>query len=207
MATTEIAPAGAPLKGLCVLLADEDRAALTELRDRVESLGHEVLARAVGIADIAQALAEDEPDIALVEVRNDPEHAIDLMRELVDEAGCPIVLVLEEADADFAARTAELGVFACVRSGDVESIRDAIEIAVRRHRDVSALGEQVDGLSGALDRRAVIERAKGILMERHEIPEDEAFEMLRTEARSSNRRVAELSRSVVDGRALLPKQP
>ena len=59
-------------------------------------------------------------------------------------------------------------------------------------------------LESALDRRALIERAKGILMERHRLDERAAFEMLRDHARSSNRTVLEIARSVLDGHALLP---
>jgi response regulator NasT len=64
----------------------------------------------------------------------------------------------------------------------------------------------VEQLEGALDRRAVIERAKGILMERHSLDERAAFEMLRTHARSSNRRLVDIARAVNEGHALLPRE-
>ena len=87
------------------------------------------------------------------------------------------------------------------------SVQGAIEIAVRRHAEAQQLGEQVDQLETALARRAAIERAKGILMERHGIDDDEAFERLRTHARSTNRKVVDVARAVIDGHALLPPSP
>jgi len=62
-------------------------------------------------------------------------------------------------------------------------------------------------LEGAFGRRALIERSKGILMERHSITEQAAFEMLREESRSANRKLIDLAGAVVDGHRLLPKQP
>ena len=62
-------------------------------------------------------------------------------------------------------------------------------------------------LEGAFGRRALTERAKGILMERHAIDEASAFRMLRERSRSDNRKLVDLATAVVDGHRLLPKQP
>ena len=83
-------------------------------------------------------------------------------------------------------------------------MQGAIEIAMRRHEETARLAEQVERLESALERRGAIERAKGILMERHSIDERAAFELLREHARRSNRRVVELAHAVADGHALLP---
>jgi response regulator NasT len=86
-----------------------------------------------------------------------------------------------------------------------DSIQSAIEVAVRRQAEKRELAEQVERLETALERRALIERAKGILMERHNIGEREAFDRLRDHARSRNRTVVDVSASVAEGHALLPK--
>jgi AmiR/NasT family two-component response regulator len=62
-------------------------------------------------------------------------------------------------------------------------------------------------LEGAFGRRAITERAKGILMERHSIEERAAFELLRDHARSTSRKLVDVASAVVDGHGLLPKQP
>lgn len=204
MATEQLLDVPRPLGGLCVLLANEDKQSLGELKERIEDLGHEVLARAVHPREVGAALAEDEPDIALVEVRDDPDHALELMRECIAKGDCPVVLVLDEADEEFVSRAARIGVFATVRPTDDQALRDAIEVAVRRHEEMAELGKRVEKLDRALERRAVIERAKGILMERHKVGEAEAFELLRGHSRSNNRRVSDVAASVVEGHALLP---
>ena len=83
----------------------------------------------------------------------------------------------------------------------------AIEVAIRRYREAARLNEKVGQLESALERRAVIERAKGIVMERHGIDEREAFDRLRDHARAGNRRVVDVATAVVEGHALLPARP
>jgi response regulator NasT len=82
----------------------------------------------------------------------------------------------------------------------VEDWQSSIDIVLRR------LGEFHD-LQGAFGRRALTERAKGIIMERHSIDEDSAFEMLRERSRTDNRKLIDLAAAVVDGHRLLPKHP
>ena len=76
---------------------------------------------------------------------------------------------------------------------------------MRRHEEKRKLVEQIQRLESALERRAVIERAKGIIMERHSVSEREAFDRLRDHARSRNRTVVDVAASVSEGHALLPK--
>jgi len=91
-----------------------------------------------------------------------------------------------------------------VESNDPQQVQAAIEVTIRRYREAARLSEKVEQLESALERRAVIERAKGILMERHGIDDKGAFGLLRDHARSGNRRVVDVAKAVVDGHALLP---
>jgi len=76
---------------------------------------------------------------------------------------------------------------------------------MRRWREQHELAEQVERLEGALPRRALIERAKGILMERHSLADRAAFELMREHARSNNRTVVDVAAAVTEGHALLRK--
>jgi len=78
--------------------------------------------------------------------------------------------------------------------------QSSIDIVLRRFAEYH-------DLEGAFGRRAVTERAKGILMERHSVGEAEAFEMLRDHSRSGNRKLVDVATAVVDGHRLLPKLP
>lgn len=182
--------------GLRVLAADEDTRALDGVAATLRALGHDVVARATSADGVAEAINEEKPDVAMVKLHSDDEHALDLIEELTDIGGCPVVALLDREDPDFVARAAERGIIAYAQPVDEESVKSSLEIAVRRFAELSELGDAVGQLESAIARRATIERAKGILMERHGISEKEAFEMLRTEARSTNRRVYEVAGEV-----------
>ncbi len=186
-----------------ILAADEDQEALTRTAAMLGSLGHDVTATAVDLAQVTEAIAREEPELSVVVVHRDDEHALDLIEEISAFAGGPVIALLAEQDADFARRAAERGIYAAVRDGDPAAVQSAIEIARRRHAETERLVEQVGRLEGALERRAVIERAKGILMERHSISDREAFDRLRAHARSRNRTVVDVASAVTEGHALL----
>lgn len=192
---------------LRVLIADEDESALRQLHEVLAELGHEVTPYAVSVREAVELIAKEDPQLAIVVVHSDDEHALALIGEAVEFASGPVIAQMPDADVEFLSRAADRGISAYVESMDPESIQGAIEIAVRRYREASRLYEKVDELEGALVRRSVIERAKGILMERHGVDDREAFDMLRDHSRGSGRRVVEVAQSVLDGHALLPKRP
>lgn len=173
----------------------------------LESLGHEVTSFAVDVAAAADRVAAEDPDLAVVVVHRDDEHALDLIDQLSSYASGPVIALLDGDDPDFVRRAAERGIDAYAQADSAADLQSAIELAMQRRGEVVRLAEQVDQLSGALDRRAVIERAKGILMERHGIADHAAFELLRGHARQNNRSVAECATAVVEGHALLPPRP
>jgi response regulator NasT len=197
---------GEQRRGLKVLAADEDQQALEASERLLRELGHDVTAIAVSVEEAAQAIARDEPDVSIVVVHRDDEHALDLIEEINEFATGPVIALLPAEDPEFVTRAAERGIFAYAGRPTADSVQGAIEVALRRCDEARELTEQVERLEGALERRAVIERAKGILMERHGIDEREAFDRLRSHARANNRRAVEIAQAVADGHLLLPKR-
>jgi len=191
-------------RGLRVLLADEDERKLRRLGDALTELGHVVTPFAVSVREAAEIIAREDPDLAIVAVHQDDEHALELFGETVEYAAGPVIAQVPDGDTDFVARAAERGISAWVETDTPNAVQAAIEVAMRRYREARQLSEKVDQLETALERRVVIERAKGSLMERHGIDEREAFERLREHARSASRRVADVAFAVTSGHALLP---
>jgi response regulator NasT len=190
---------------LTVLLADEDEEALESLGNVLRALGHEVTPFAVSVEEAAELIVREDPDLTIVVVHRNDDHALALIGESVELASGPVIAQLRgREDVDFVARAAERGISAYVESNDPQHVQASIEVAIRRYREAARLNEKVSQLQSALERRAVIERAKGIVMERHGIGEREAFERLRDHARNTNRRVVDIAQTVVDGHALLP---
>jgi AmiR/NasT family two-component response regulator len=191
-----------PSRALRVLAADEDHEALTLLARSLRALGHEVLDLAVDPGEVAEAVAREDPDVSIVKVHADQEHALELVAELTSWASGAVVVLLDEEDPDFVAAAAEKGIHAYAAGAGAAGLQGALEVAMRRHAELAALSEKVEQLETALDRRAVIERAKGMLMERHGLDDRKAFELLRRSARNSGRQVVAIAREVVAGRPL-----
>lgn len=191
-------------RGLRVLAADEDREALGSTVELLQQLGHEVTSLAVGLAEVAARIAADDPDLTVVVLHDDPDHALELIEEISAYASGPVIALVPEIHAEFAAAAAGRGIDALAADADLEAVQAAIEVAMQRSAERRALEQQVDQLQSALERRGTIERAKGILMERHSIGERAAFERLRGHARSTSATVVSVAQAVCDGHALLP---
>ena len=182
---------------LRVLVADENEARLDLVADVVEAAGHFVAARVVQIDQVQSTIVYEQPDVAIVAPGADDDHALALVEELVETSTCPVVLFMERADPGLVAVAAERGVFGQLMSTDPAELQGELEIVLRRYEDYRRLEE-------AFGRRAVVERAKGILMERHGIDEREAFERLRAQARGSGTRLAAVAQALLDAHLLLP---
>jgi AmiR/NasT family two-component response regulator len=191
---------------LRVLIADEDKNALDHLAGVLERLGHEVAPYVVAVSEAVDLIATEDPDLAIVVVHQDDEHALALIAETVEYASGPVIAQTRNGDVEFVARAAERGISAWIESTTPEVVQGAIEVALRRYEETARLQVKVDQLESALERRALIERAKGILMERHGLDDRGAFEMMRDHARAQSRRVVDVARAVTDGHALLPRR-
>jgi two-component system, response regulator PdtaR len=192
-------------RALRVLLADQDPGALKVTASQVRELGHTPTEIAVSVREAAEAIARDDPDLTIVVIYGDDEHALDLIEEIDAFSSGPVIALLDREDSEFVAEAAERGIFAYARQETAESIQSAIEVAMRRWREHHDLTAQVERLENALERRALIERAKGILMERHNEDDRAAFQRVREHARSTNRTVVAVAAAVAEGHALLPK--
>jgi AmiR/NasT family two-component response regulator len=184
---------------LRVLIANERRDRLELVAPLVAALGHEVIAREIEVEDVGPVTARERPDVALVGLGEGSEHALHMIEEIVQEAACPVIVLLHSPDPGFVKEASKRGIFAYVTDGENTDWQSSIDIVLRRFAEYQ-------DLEGAFGRRAITERAKGILMERHSVDERAAFDMLREHSRSTNRKLVDIASAVVDGHALLPKE-
>jgi AmiR/NasT family two-component response regulator len=185
---------------LRVLIANERKDRLALVAPIVAALGHEVIAREIEVEDVGVVTARERPDVALVGLGESSEHALHLVERIVREAACPVIVLIHEPDPEFVKEASKRGVFAYITDAEATDWQSSIDIVLRRFTEYH-------DLEGAFGRRAITERAKGILMERHSVDEPTAFDMLREHSRSTNRKLVDVASAVVDGHRLLPKQP
>jgi AmiR/NasT family two-component response regulator len=184
-----------PLK---VLIANERRDRLELLAQVILGLGHDVIAREIDVREVGAVTAREHPDVALVGLGNSSQHALDLIAEIVHTATCPVIALLPANDSAYVHEAAKRGVFAYLVDADAEELQSAIEITLQRFAEYQ-------NLQGAFGRRALIEQAKGVLMERHGCDQSTAFEMLRSHSQRTGRKVVDVADAVVESHLLLPR--
>lgn len=184
---------------LRVLIAHEHEERLEEVTEVVTSLGHEVVARNMDISDVPRATLDDRPDVAIVIVGPPQDrHALQTIDLIVRKAFCPVIAVLDVQDREFINEAAKRGIFAYLADGEnADELQSAMDIVLRRFAEYH-------DLEGAFGRRAITERAKGILMERHGIDEHAAFDMMREHARRTNTKVVVVAEEIASVHQLLP---
>src|SRR5213080_5622314 len=181
---------------LRVLIANERRDRLELLAQVVTGLGHSVIAREIHVKEVGAVTARERPDVALVGLGLSSEHALELITEIVREASCPVIALLHAKDPSYVHEAAKRGVFAYIVDGDAAELQSAIDITLQRFAEYQSL-------QGAFGRRALIEQAKGILMARHAIDADRAFELLRDHSQHNGHKLVDVAQAIVDSHLLL----
>jgi AmiR/NasT family two-component response regulator len=188
--------AGDEIRHLRVLIANERRERLELLAQVVAGLGHEVIAREIDVKEVGAVTARERPDVALVGLGLHSEHALELISEIVREASCPVIALLSAKDPAYVHEAAKRGVFAYIVDSRPDELQSAIDITLQRFGEYHSL-------QGAFGRRATIEQAKGILMERHAIDAGRAFDLLRDHSRHNGHKLVDVAQAVVDSHLLL----
>jgi AmiR/NasT family two-component response regulator len=184
------------IRHLRVLIANEKRERLELLAQVVAGLGHEVIAREIYVKEVGAVTARERPDVALVGLGLHSEHALELISEIVREASCPVIALLSAKDPAYVHEAAKRGVFAYIVDSSPEELQNAIDITLQRFAEYHSL-------QGAFGRRAMIEQAKGILMARHAIDADRAFDMLRDHSQHNGHKLVDVAQAIVDSHLLL----
>jgi AmiR/NasT family two-component response regulator len=184
---------------LRILIANERKDRLARIAEIVTRLGHEVISRELEVTEVASATEREHPDLAFVGLGVSGEHALEMISEIVREASCPVIALLEADDPVWVNEAAKRGIFAYIVDGREEEMQSAIDITLRRYAEYASL-------EGAFARRAVIERAKGIMMSRQEIDEQRAFELLRSQSQRSGRKLYDVAEAVVQSHLLLVRR-
>ena len=186
---------------LQILIANEETDRLSAITKVVDGLGHEIVASSVEVDQVARLSRVHLPDVALVGVGGDGGHALEMISNLVHEAACPVIAILDISDPAYVTEAAKRGVFAYVVIGrDPAELQNALDITLRRFAEFH-------NLEGAFGRRAIIEQAKGILMERNSIDADAAYQLLKAQSQQTGQKLSEIAQALTQTHLLLRSAP
>lgn len=189
---------------LRVLLIDDDASRSLVVEESLRSLGYDVVARLSGGGDLHGMIMRYTPDLILLDV-DSPD------RDVLESLGClgptwrlPVVLFASQGSEESIRLAARAGVSAYVTGrATADSVKPALDIAVARFRDYQALQKELDDTREKLADRKLIDRAKGILMSRRGLSEQDAFRELRRLAMNRNQSLGKVAANVLEAEALL----
>ena len=173
---------------LRILVAEDETIIRLDLRNVLESAGFEVCAEARDGEEAVALAASERPDLAVLDVKMPRLDGIEAARRILEERPIPIVMLTAYGQEELVSRAVEAGVFGyLVKPFRETDLLPAIHAARARHAELEALREEAESLAEALATRKVVERAKGLLMEREGLTEQEAFARLRKASQVSGR--------------------
>jgi len=164
----------------------------------LERAGFEVVAEARDGREAVALAAEHRPDLAVMDVKMPELDGIDAARQMLEQRQIPIVMLTAFSEAALVGRAVDAGVFGYLVKPFRESdLLPAIEAARARHAELQALRDEAGSLRDALEARKLIERAKGLLMEKDGLTEAEAFARLRGASQQTGRPLREVADAIL----------
>ncbi len=164
----------------------------------LERAGFDVVAEARDGREAVELAAEHEPDLAVMDVKMPELDGIEAARRMLERRPLPIVMLTAFSEADVVTRAVDAGVFGyLVKPFRETDLLPAIETARARHRELVELQEESGSLRDALEARKLIERAKGLLMEKDGIGEDAAFARMRAASQRTGKPLREIAEAVL----------
>ena len=171
-----------------ILIAEDETIIRMDLRSLLEAAGFEVCAEARDGEEAVELARTELPDLAVLDVKMPRLDGIEAARRILDERPIPIVMLTAYGQDELVQRAAEAGVFGyLVKPFREQDLLPAIRTARARHDELAALRDEAESLAEALAARKTIERAKGLLMEKEGLSEQEAFARLRKASQISGR--------------------
>lgn len=183
---------------LKVMLVDDDRGRAAMLMRALRDNGCDVVARFGRNEDLCTRVQQVRPDVILIDMELPDRDTLEHMRSISRHHPRPVVMFAERSDSALAEAAIKAGVSAYVVDGlNPARLRSIMEVAIARFREFQAIRAELDQTRSQLAERKVVERAKGILMQKRGISEDEAYKTLRKLAMDKNKRLVEVAETLI----------
>ena len=183
-----------------VLIAEDEAIIRLDLRETLEEEGYEIVAE-TGRGDEAVELARSMgPDLAILDIKMPGMDGLEAARLITDERLCGVLVLTAFSQRDFIEQARDAGALAyLVKPFQKSDLVPAIELAIARFRELSALADEVKGLEEQLETRKVVDRAKGILMDELGWKESESFNWIRSHAMHERMRMVDVANQIIGG--------
>jgi two-component system, response regulator PdtaR len=187
-----------------VLIADDEKPVAAGLQGQLDSLGYDVVAVVHDGLHAVEVCRRSLPDVVLMDIEMPGLDGLSAARQIVRDPGTPVIILTAYGHPNLIDQAVEDGVlYYLLKPVTSPSLNAALQLAVARAREIKVLRESVNELELTLKERKLIERAKGILMSRRNLPEAEAFRLLQRQSQDRRMPMAKLAESIVQADELL----
>jgi response regulator NasT len=189
---------------LRILIIDENVVRASILEDGLREAGHTRVTVISAMRELLRQIVEADPDVIFIDLENPNRDVLEQMFQVSRSVRRPIAMFVDRSDTASIEAAIDAGVSAYVVDGlRKERVKPILDMTISRFNAFNRLREELDRTKQALEDRKVIEKAKGILMKSRQIPEEEAYALLRKTAMNESRRVADVAAGLVMAAQLL----
>lgn len=166
-----------------VVIAEDEAIIRLDLKEILEEEGYEVVGETGRGDEAVELVKEHEPDLAILDIRMPGMDGLSAAREIAGERRSAVLILTAYSQRNLIEEARDAGALAyLVKPFQRSELIPAIEVALGRFTEMKALEKEVKGLEEELEARKLVDRAKGMLMDKHKLSENDAFAAIRTKA-------------------------
>ena len=186
------------MKLLKIVIADNESISRMDLKELLEEAGHEVVGEAIDGYHAVELTRKYHPDLVIMDIKMPEMDGIAASKIISDEKLAPVLLLTAFSQPEIVERAKESGVLAyLVKPVRENNLFPAMEIALSRFQEMQQLEGELDKLKGSLEMRKTLDRAKGILMDAHNLSESEAYRRIQQYSMAKRRTIREVAEAIV----------
>lgn len=186
------------MKKLNVLVVDDEALISLSISEQIQEMGHEVVGEAQNGLEAIDMAERLKPDLIIMDIKMPEMDGLNAAKAINQRRITPIIFLTGYSNKQIAQKAGESGAFAYLtKPVDQRELKPAIEIALSKYRELMKLKEEISYLEEELEARKIIERAKGIIMKRYDLSEDEAQLRMNKSSRDQKIELVELAKSII----------
>lgn len=186
------------MEKLRIVIADDESIIRLDLKETLQRMGHQVVAEAGDGRTAVELVRQHRPDLVVLDVKMPEMDGVDAANEISKDRLAPVLLLTAYSQQELVQRAMEAGVFAYVVKPFTESdLLPAIGVAIARFREFHEIAGQAESLAQALETRKLVDRAKGILMDKKGLREQEAFRRIQQQSMNSRKTMREVAEAII----------
>jgi two-component system, response regulator PdtaR len=183
-----------------VVIAEDEAIIRLDLRETLEEEGYEVIGETGRGDDAVEMVRKLRPDLAILDVKMPGMDGLEAAKLINEDRICGVLILTAFSQREFIEKARDAGALAyLVKPYQKSDLIPAIELAVGRHRELVAMASDIGVLEEQLETRKIVDKAKGLLIDKHHMKEAEAFAFVQRTAMSERTRMRDVAQRIIAG--------